>query len=312
MERNGIACLYADVAKNLSLGLVGAVGAWSNETRVAKEILARAARRSGEETRAIFSTDGASNAAFLARFGDLTRAQTFLWTSAGLATGERLGRAASAGRTLPGTVDLAAFGWAQRAYVLGVVAVDLWLGYVTLRERARWVPDLVGDEDWELQHRRGAGRVLDAAAALGGTLIKAAQFASARPDLLPAAYTESLSELQDRVPPQPWSVIEETVVREIGRPVSEVFQEFNPEPIAAASIAQVHRARLKDGRMVAVKVQYPGIKSLVEADLTALESIFGTISRLEPSVRLQPILDYLRWTLPMELDFRREAEASRN
>jgi predicted unusual protein kinase regulating ubiquinone biosynthesis (AarF/ABC1/UbiB family) len=174
------------------------------------------------------------------------------------------------------------------------------------------VPDLVGDEDWELQHRRGAGRVLDAAAALGGTLIKAAQFASARPDLLPAAYTESLSELQDRVPPQPWSVIEETVVREIGRPVSEVFQEFNPEPIAAASIAQVHRARLKDGRMVAVKVQYPGIKSLVEADLTALESIFETISRLEPSVRLQPILDYLRWTLPMELDFRREAEASRN
>jgi ubiquinone biosynthesis protein len=88
--------------------------------------------------------------------------------------------------------------------------------------------------------------------------------------------------------------------------------EFDPEPVAAASIAQVHRARLADGRTVAVKVQYPGIKSLIEADLAALEGIFGTISSLEPSVRLQPILSYLRWTLPMELDFRREAEAIGN
>jgi predicted unusual protein kinase regulating ubiquinone biosynthesis (AarF/ABC1/UbiB family) len=85
--------------------------------------------------------------------------------------------------------------------------------------------------------------------------------------------------------------------------------EFDPEPVASASIAQVHRARLADGCEVAVKVQYPGIASLIEADLAALEDIFGAISRLEPSVNLQPILDYLRWTLPMELDFRREAEA---
>ena len=111
------------------------------------------------------------------------------------------------------------------------------------------------------------------------------------------------------MPPQPWPFNDGAVSREIGRTVSEVFREFDPEPIAAASISQVHRARLQDGRTVAVKVQYPGIKSLVEADLTALESIFGAISRLEPSVRLQPILGYLRWTLPMELDFRREAEA---
>jgi predicted unusual protein kinase regulating ubiquinone biosynthesis (AarF/ABC1/UbiB family) len=309
MERNGIARLYADVAKNLSWSPASCASVWGKETKVAEEIMVRAAQRSSGESRTVFAADGTPGAAFLARFGDLARSQMFLWASAGLAVGERLGRATSVGGALRGPVDLSAFGWTQRASVLGAVAADLWLGYATLRERGRWVPDLVGDEDWELQHRRGAGRVLDAAAALGGTLIKAAQFASARPDLLPATYTESLSELQDRVPPQPWSVIEGAVAREIGRSLSEVFEEFDPEPIAAASIAQVHRARLKDGRMVAVKVQYPGIKSLVEADLTALESIFETISRLEPSVRLQPILDYLRWTLPMELDFRREAEA---
>src|SRR5919202_4332185 len=327
MEPN-MARLYADAAKNLSRGwldagsaafatnrrLANAAWAWGDEARAAEEVLARAARRFGEETRAVFgAADGLTDAIFPARFGDLARAQAFLWTAAGLSAGERLGRAASMGRAaFPGFApefDLAASGWSPRAFVLGVVATELWLGYSALRERARWLPDTVRDEDWELQHRRGAGRVLDAAATLGGTLIKAAQFASSRPDILPAPYIENLSELQDRVPPQPWKGIEEAVSREIGHPIGEAFREFDPEPIAAASIAQVHRARLADGRAVAVKVQYPGIASLMEADLATLEGIFGAISRLEPSVRLQPILSYLRWTRPMELDFEREAEA---
>jgi predicted unusual protein kinase regulating ubiquinone biosynthesis (AarF/ABC1/UbiB family) len=328
MDPNEMARLSGDAAKNLSRSwleagsavfaanrrLMDAARLWGDQARAAQEVLARAARRSGEETRDVFGAgEGPPNAASLARFGDLVRAQTFLWTAANLAAAERLGRAASAGgealSEVPGFADLAASAPSPRVFVLGVVASDLWLGYAGLRERARWTPDLVRDEDWELQHRRGAGRVLDAAAALGGTLIKAAQFASSRPDLLPAAYVETLSELQDRVPPQPWTVIEWAVSREIGRPVSEAFAEFDPEPVASASIAQVHRARLADGRQVAVKVQYPGIASLIEADLSALEGIFKAISRLEPSVNLQPILDYLRWTLPIELDFRREAEA---
>ncbi|MBA3952483.1 MAG: AarF/ABC1/UbiB kinase family protein [Rubrobacter sp.] len=193
--------------------------------------------------------------------------------------------------------------------MLGTLAADLYLGYTTLRERGRWLPGTVRREDWELAHRRGAGRLLDAAEALGGTLIKAGQFASSRPDLLPAAYTEELSSLQDRVPPQPAGVIEEAVARELGRPIEEVFSHFDREPVAAASIAQVHRATLRDGRSVAVKVQYPGIPGLIEADLEALGSIFDAIARLEPEVRLQPIADYLRWTLPLELDFEREARA---
>ena len=327
MDPNEMAQLYGDAVKNLSRSwleagsavfaanrrLADAARLWGDEARAAQEVLARAARRSGEETRDVFDVEGPQDAASLTRFGDLVRAQTFLWTAANLAAAERLGRAVSAGGEalpwVPGFADLAASAPSPRVFVLGVVAFDLWVGYAGLRERARWTPGLVRDEDWELQHRRGAGRVLDAAAALGGTLIKAAQFASSRPDLLPAAYVETLSELQDRVPPQPWTVIEGAVSREIGRPVSEAFTEFDPEPVASASIAQVHRSRLADGRQVAVKVQYPGIASLIEADLSALEGIFKAISRLEPSVNLQPILDYLRWTLPMELDFHREAEA---
>lgn len=269
-------------------------------------MLTKAGRRFSEETRAVLDAASAAGGipdfAALVRLGDLSRAQWFLWAGAGLAAAERSRSAASAGGYLPGA-------YSPRALVLGTVASDLYLGYTVLRERARWFPGLAAQEDWELQHRRGAGRALDAAEVLGGTLIKAGQFASSRPDLLPTAYTETLSSLQDRVPPQPFAVIEEAVVRELGRPIPEVFSEFDEEPIAAASIAQVHRARLRDGREVAVKVQYPGVAALIEADLDALETIFEAVARLEPGIRLKPIADYLRWTLPLELDFRREARS---
>lgn len=270
----------------------------------AERVLVRAAQRSAGETRAIIDATskagGKPDLANLARLGDLARAQWFLWTGANLAAGERAGRALA---------RPSAFTWSPRTLVLGLIASDLYLGYGALRERARWYPGLVDSEDWELQHRRGAGRLLDAAEALGGTLIKAGQFASTRPDLLPTAYTGTLSTLQDRVPPQPWVAIRGAVEQELGRPLAEVFTEFDEEPLAAASIAQVHRARLTDGREVAVKVQYPGIAGLIEADLSALDSIFGAVARLEPGIHLQPIADYLRWTLPLELDFRHEAQS---
>jgi predicted unusual protein kinase regulating ubiquinone biosynthesis (AarF/ABC1/UbiB family) len=229
-----------------------------------------------------------------------------LWVWTTLAAGERLGRAYQGDGTSHGLLPPAS---SPRVALLGTLASDLYLGYAALRERGRWFPDLVRPEDWELAHRRGAGRLLDAAEALGGTLIKAGQFASTRPDLLPTPYVEELFSLQDRVPPQPYAVIEEAVARELRRPVPEIFSEFEREPIAAASIAQVHRARLADGREVAVKVQYPGVAALIEADLAALEAIFRAVARLEPQIQLQPIADYLRWTLPLELDFRREAAA---
>jgi predicted unusual protein kinase regulating ubiquinone biosynthesis (AarF/ABC1/UbiB family) len=192
------------------------------------------------------------------------------------------------------------------------VAADLWSGYAALRERARWAPTLVGEEDWELQHRRGAGRVLDAIVALEGATIKAGQFASTRPDILPKPYTEALSGLQDNVPPRAYEVVRREVEREIGRPLHEVFAAFEPRPIAAASIAQVHRAVLLDGRQVAVKVRHPGVERLMEADLQALDTVFAGISRFETSIQLQPILDYLRFSLPLELDLRREAAAMRD
>jgi ubiquinone biosynthesis protein len=277
---------------------------WSDGAFAVERVLTQAARRSAEATRAVLDAGGRLDLATFARLGDLSRAQWFLWTGAWLAAGEQANRGVSTS-TFPAAHP-------PRALVLGTVAADLYLGYTALRERARWFPSLVSHEDWELLHRCGSGRTLDAAEALGGVLIKAGQFASTRPDLLPPAYTTTLSSLQDRVPPQPYTVVREALARELGRPPEKVFSNFGREPVAAASIAQVHRARLRDGREVAVKVQYPGIAGLIEADLGALEAIFVAIARLESSVRLEPIADYLRWTLPLELDFRREARSSQS
>lgn len=248
---------------------------------------------------------GSSDPDFLARFADLARSEAFLWTEAGLMAGERLGRGLALASPGAGYAGL------PRTLVIGAVAADLYLGYASLRRRDGSRPGLI-EKDYELQHRRGAARVLDAASELGGTLIKAAQFASSRPDLLPAPYIEKLSTLQDRVPPRPWPVIRRALERELGRDPKEVFRAIEPRPIAAASIAQVHRAYTRDGRAVALKVQYPGISQLVEADLGALETVFSGLTAFEPDVRLQPIADYLRWTLPMELDFVREAGAIRD
>jgi predicted unusual protein kinase regulating ubiquinone biosynthesis (AarF/ABC1/UbiB family) len=256
-------------------------------------------RRAVEETWETLAphNETPSLAVLLARLGDLTRSNSFLWAEAGLRVQERRSRKTQRGQVL------------SRTLVLGTLAADIFAGYTTLRERARWWPDFIRARDWNLQHQRGANRILDTASSLGGALIKACQFASTRPDLLPPVYIRTLSRLQDRMPPHVWPEIEAAIARELGRSPYEVFARIDQEPIAAASIAQVHRAQLRDGREVAVKVQYPEIAGLVGADLTVLERVAGAIARVTPTVQLQPIVDYLKGTLPMELDFKHEASS---
>src|SRR5438132_10149493 len=262
-------------------------------------VLDQSVRHTIEETWAIFTkgTETPNPALFLARLADLARSNTFLWAEAGLQLQEHTTRVVPVGQSL------------SRSLVLATVAADIFVGYSTLRERAKWLPSLVKPRDWELQHQRSANRVLETAASLGGALIKACQFASTRPDLLPAVYIRTLAPLQDSMPARPWSQIEKTITRELGRRPADVFAQIEREPVAAASIAQVHRGRLHDGREVAVKVQYPDIENLVATDLAVLEQIVKAIARLAPSIQLQPIVDYLQETLPLELDFRHEAES---
>ena len=262
-------------------------------------ILDESFRRTIEETWAVFLTgkEMLNPAVFTARLSDLVRSNSFLWTEAGLRAQERYSRITPISSAVSRTV------------VLATVATDISIGYIALRERARRLPKLISAKDWELQHQRSANRVLDTASTLGGALIKACQFASTRPDLLPAAYIHTLSRLQDRMPPHNWSEMEAAITRELGRRPQEVFAEIEQKPIAAASIAQVHRAWLLDGREVAVKIQYPEIAKLVATDMSVMERVTAAIASITPTIRLQPILDFLKGTLPLELDFRHEAAA---
>jgi predicted unusual protein kinase regulating ubiquinone biosynthesis (AarF/ABC1/UbiB family) len=119
----------------------------------------------------------------------------------------------------------------------------------------------------------------------------------------------TLSKAQDRVPPRPFEVIRAVVESELGKPLDAVFSSFEPEPLASASLAQVHRARLQDGREVAVKVQYPDIEHIVRTDLAALRRICRIYERFDPQpLELLPLLDELQKHLSLELDFRREIE----
>ena len=146
---------------------------------------------------------------------------------------------------------------------------------------------------------------------LEGLLIKASQFIATRADVLPDEWVSTLSGLQDRVPPRPFLTIRAQIERELGQPLEAVFSEFNPTPIASASLAQVHAARLRDGRRCAVKVQYPGIEGIVRADLRNMMFVLKWLALVERDFDFQVVVREVMKYIPMELDFEHEADNAR-
>ncbi len=160
-------------------------------------------------------------------------------------------------------------------------------------------------------HLASARTLRNTALDLGGLLLKAGQYLSTRSDLLPPAYIEALGRLQDRVPPHPYRVVRRVIEEELGSDPDQLFARFWRRPVASASLAQVHRAVLDDGRHVAVKVQRPEIRAAVAADLRNLRVAVQAIERIEGGLGLRALLDELEVTVPRELDFAREAESAR-
>ncbi len=147
--------------------------------------------------------------------------------------------------------------------------------------------------------------------ALGPTFVKLGQVLSTRPDLLPAPYLAALERLQDRVEPFPFSEVERIVTSELSVRLSKAFLEFDPSPLAAASLGQVHRAAMRDGRTVAVKVQRPDVRARALDDLDVLTSIAELLdAHTETGQRydLAGLVRHFRRTLLQELDYRQEAE----
>lgn len=146
---------------------------------------------------------------------------------------------------------------------------------------------------------------------LGPSFVKFGQIMSLRPDLLPPELIDELSKLQDEVAPVEFSQIKETVEKNTGRPLQETFSIFDAEPLAAASISQVHRGVLKpDGRIASIKVQRPGVRSKIKTDLDILAAVAGQLHERVDDLKTYDLPNLVRVTkrnLLRELDFKREA-----
>jgi ubiquinone biosynthesis protein len=145
---------------------------------------------------------------------------------------------------------------------------------------------------------------------LGPVYVKLGQLLSTRPDLLPPRYVETLTDLQGRVPPVPWSQVETQIQKQLKRPLSEIFSRIDTDAVAAASIAQIHRATLHNGQEVALKVQRPGIEVVVEQDIALIKSLAELVEVTEvgKDYDMVALAEEFSTALRAELDFTQEAQ----
>jgi predicted unusual protein kinase regulating ubiquinone biosynthesis (AarF/ABC1/UbiB family) len=161
---------------------------------------------------------------------------------------------------------------------------------------------------FEAAHQRNARRLARGFSTLRGVFIKMGQVLGVTGTFLPPAFSEALEELQDKVPPRPFEEIEGRLREAFGADPLARFGMFEREPIAAASLAQVHRATSRDGRALAVKVLYPNIERLIAGDLAVLRSVMPVIRLLVPIGRVERMLDQLQAMLARETDYSHERQ----
>src|SRR5689334_3962707 len=163
---------------------------------------------------------------------------------------------------------------ARIGFLVGKHWVRFWLGWIALLFRRS---GRLRRQDWFGQV------IVDLFRELGATFIKVGQIMSTRPDLIPEYVSKALAELQDSVGPFSFDEVVRTVETDLGRPIGAAFAEFAPVPLASASVSQVHKARLPDGRVVAVKVRRPNVVQLCTFDLAVMR-IGARLMNLVPSV----------------------------
>jgi len=174
--------------------------------------------------------------------------------------------------------------------------------------RAAFISENAATEKLGRLHQKNARRFYETSVKQGGAFLKVGQLLSARRDLLPEAWITELSKLQDDVPPMPFKDVVATIEADFGAPLEEVFETFERESIAAASIGQVHRASTKTGETIAVKVQRPKIAETIEVDLQLLELFLESIRSTLPPMDFETIRAEIRNTVTKETDYVREAQ----
>lgn len=183
------------------------------------------------------------------------------------------------------------------------------LGRLKARYRVSWAERVFTKEAREFEGLSAADRLRLAFEELGPTFIKLAQILSSRPDLIPPDFIQELSKLQDSVAPFPFSDAKTLIEAQFGRPLADLFASIEEKSVAAASLAQVHRARTTSGDEVAVKVQRVGVETIIESDIRILYELAGLAERhLSESRYFEPVrlVDEFARTIRRELDFVRE------
>ncbi|AIE61642.1 ABC1 kinase family protein [Bacillus methanolicus] len=186
---------------------------------------------------------------------------------------------------------------------LGYIVKDLGLSEVLP------IPIKKVNANADLNPRRIGGRVRSCLQELGPTFIKMGQIASTRRDLIPEYITQELEKLQDRVPPFSFDQVRQIIEEELGESIETIFDEFHETPLAAASIGQVHYARLYSKESVAVKIQRPNIRNVIETDLEILEDLARLMElRMDWAKRcqLRDMIEEFAKSLRTELDYRTE------
>ncbi|CAK9156878.1 unnamed protein product [Ilex paraguariensis] len=192
----------------------------------------------------------------------------------------------------------------QRSFQFWVRAADIYTGYKVFQLRVSFEKDVQKQEAmWERQHEVAAEKIYNMCSDLVAQII-------GKPDLAPAAWVRRLVTLCDQAPATHYGVVQLLLEKELGRSVDELFERFDPTPLGSASIAQVHRARLRGGqRDVAVKVQHPGVQNLMMTDIHNLQAFALYMQKTDIKFDLYSITKEMEKQIGYEFDFEREASA---
>ncbi|WCJ36214.1 Protein kinase superfamily protein [Euphorbia peplus] len=198
----------------------------------------------------------------------------------------------------------------NRSFQFWVRAIDIYTGYKAFQLRVSFVKDVQKQEAmWEKQHELAADKLYSMCFHLGGFFLKIAQIVG-KPDLAPAPWVRRLVTLCDRAPATPFETVQLVVEKELGRSVAEVFDRFDVEPLGSASIAQVHRARLKGQKDdVVVKVQHPGVQELMMTDIRNVQAFALYMQKTDIKFDLYSVTKEMEKQIGYEFDFVREANA---
>nr|ADN33964.1 ubiquinone biosynthesis protein coq-8 [Cucumis melo subsp. melo] len=204
----------------------------------------------------------------------------------------------------------------ERSFQFWVRVADIYTGYKVLQLRVKFEKDAEKQETmWENQHEHAAEKIYAMCSEMGGFFLKldfmneVAQVIG-KPDLAPAAWVKRLVTLCDQAPATPFDVVQRVVEKELHRSLGDVFETFDPDPLGSASIAQVHRARLKGDRDdVVVKVQHPGTEDLMMTDIRNLQAFALYMQKTDIKFDLYSVTKEIEKQIGYEFDFEREANA---